>query len=150
MVDFVQHDSATVAVVTRAESEESLVGSVVDAVESSPADDVATVGDDSGVGSLPPLYEAIDADALEALYGHVRNHPASVDWATTFRYAAHDVTVSSAGDVTVAPAQSAPRSRRKHACPSCEDGGVSVAQDDAVVDATFECPECGHSWNVSF
>ncbi|WP_255198053.1 HalOD1 output domain-containing protein [Halorarius litoreus] len=48
--------------------------------------------------SLPPLYNAVDIDALEALVAHA---DASTGLSVTFRYVGWDVTVYADGSVTV-------------------------------------------------
>lgn len=53
---------------------------------------------------LQPLFDAIDPDALDAL---VDRHDAerSTDTSVSLRYAGHDVTVRSDGEVTVTPTE---------------------------------------------
>ncbi len=148
-MDFVDNERPSAAVITRVGSQESLTQAVLDAVRAAPdrTDDAGTVapGDRSG----PPLYDAVDVDALESLYAHARRHGESVEWTTAFTYAGHDVVVNDAGDVSVAPSDHSARTPgRDHRCPDCDDDSVSVDGSDAVVDATFQCPSCGHRWTV--
>ena len=58
---------------------------------------VATVADRSGTDpiALPPLYDSIDPDALDAIFGDDR--PGRV----TFSYAGYEVTVCGRDQVTV-------------------------------------------------
>lgn len=56
---------------------------------------VSASADRSAV-SLPPLYEAVDPDALDALFADSQTFGA-----VTFEYAGHDVTVRADGRVEV-------------------------------------------------
>ncbi|AGB38600.1 HalOD1 output domain-containing protein [Natronococcus occultus] len=53
---------------------------------------------DTDPTALPPLYDVIDTDALNALVGCSRSTLDSI----TFRYYGYTVTVTADGDVTVA------------------------------------------------
>jgi len=52
--------------------------------------------------------------------------------------------------VTVEPATAESRTSRGTPVPAVRDTGVGVSDDRFVVDATLQCPECGHEWDVSF
>lgn len=153
MVNFVQNDSRRSGIDARIEPRESVVQSVLEAVVATSGDAVIS-GDPkhewADVGTSPPLYEFINPDALEALYTHAQDHQATADWTTTFRYADADVSVTSAGTVTVEPARSDDSDQRVHGCPDCEEGNVDVNDDRFVIGATLQCPECGHEWDVSY
>lgn len=146
MVDSV-HTEDSVIEDTRIEPGESIVQAIVSSVD--PVAD-ATVGSDPGDRQtanhteLPPLYTAIDTDALEALFSHARSHQGTVDWDLGFRYGDRYVTVSSDGQVATTP-----DSPLEVDCPSCEDAAVGVDAGDSVVDVTVECPACGHQWTAS-
>lgn len=56
---------------------------------------------DRDVLELPPLNDAVDPDALNALFASLSNAP--VD-RVSFRYAGYDVVVRGSGDVHVKPA----------------------------------------------
>ncbi len=66
---------------------------------------VTAVADETGTepASLPPLYEAIDPEALEALYDHSSGPRAArrSDPTVQFRYAGRVVIVWSATDIEV-------------------------------------------------
>ena len=66
---------------------------------------VTAVADETGIepASLPPLYEAIDPEALEALYDHSSGPRAGERSEPTvqFRYAGRVVIVWSATDIEV-------------------------------------------------
>jgi hypothetical protein len=66
---------------------------------------IAEVADETGSdpASLPPLYEAIDPEALEALYDHSSGERAERrrDPTVQFRYAGRVVVVWSATDIDV-------------------------------------------------
>lgn len=66
---------------------------------------IAAVADETGTdpASLPPLYDAIDPEALEALYDHVSDSRAEERGNPTvqFRYAGRVVIVWSAIDIDV-------------------------------------------------
>lgn len=51
--------------------------------------------------SLPPLYEAVDADALDALYTQSTGPQSRTAPTVRFRYAGQTVVVRSATDVVV-------------------------------------------------
>lgn len=55
---------------------------------------------DLSPSDLPPLYDAVEPDALAALVGHLED-PAPSDLAVRFRYAGTTVTVDARGGVTV-------------------------------------------------
>lgn len=64
---------------------------------------VDAVADAEGVSPLelePPLYAAVDPDALEQFVASVRG-PNAGEVEVSFEYAGHDVTVTGAGDVRV-------------------------------------------------
>lgn len=66
---------------------------------------VEAVADAHGVSPLdlePPLYEAVDPDALEQFVARADHPAASVT--VTFTYAGHEVTVDGDGEVSVASA----------------------------------------------
>lgn len=153
MVDFALNDSSQSGIDARIEPDESVVQSVLQAVHAATADEVIGDGpslDRPGPASAPPLYEYVDPDALEALYTHARDHQGSARWTTTFSYAGTDVSVTSAGTVTVEPTDDEDSDEREHGCPRCEDANVDVSDDRFVVGATLQCPDCGHEWDVSF
>lgn len=50
---------------------------------------------------LPPLFDAIDPDALDDLFSHSTDHPLAVPSRVSFRYAGSTVTVFSDGDIKV-------------------------------------------------
>ena len=56
---------------------------------------------DTPSSDLPPLYEAIDPEALNALVESARREPAT-DLSLTFQFHGHRVVVTSDDDVTVA------------------------------------------------
>ncbi|SFR99913.1 hypothetical protein SAMN05216559_2280 [Halomicrobium zhouii] len=153
MVDLAKHDSSQSGVDARIGARESVVQSVLEAVHPSTGEDL--IGSDStqaGTSTVttPPLYDFVNPDALEALYSHAQDHRGTAEWTTTFRYADADVSVTSAGTVTVEPRDGGESDQRGHACPGCEDATVGVSDDRFVVGATLQCPECGHEWAVSF
>lgn len=153
MVDFALTDSPRFGVDARIGPDESVVRSVLDAVCATSVEE--TLGDGTepragGIDVAPPLYEYVDPDALESLYAHAQTHPETASWTTTFEYADATVSVTSAGTVTVEPGDTERADARAHDCPGCEDASVDVADGRFVVDATLQCPECGHEWAVSF
>jgi predicted RNA-binding Zn-ribbon protein involved in translation (DUF1610 family) len=153
MVNFAEHDVSNSGADARIGPRESVVQSVLEAVHAAAGEDL--IGSDSARGGTsavtsPPLYDFVNPDALEALYTHAQDHRGAAEWTTTFRYGDTDVTVTSAGTVTVEPRDGGESDQQGHACPRCEDTGVGVSDDRFVVDATLQCPECGHEWDVSF
>lgn len=66
---------------------------------------VETVADavDSDVLELPPLQRAIDADALDSLFGDVAHHPSGSLHEVSFTYADCEIAVAAYGEVTVEP-----------------------------------------------
>lgn len=50
---------------------------------------------------LPPLYEHVDPEALNALVTHNFNRPGHVDLTVTFTFNGYDVVVSDDGEVVV-------------------------------------------------
>jgi len=152
MVDFAESDTSQSGVDARIGPRGSVVQSVLEAVHASAGDDGPAAASGAGASAVtsPPLYDFVDPDALEALYAHARDHQGTAEWTTTFRYAAADVSVTSAGTVTVEPRDGGESDQRGHACPRCEDADVGVSDDQFVVGATLQCPECGHEWDVSF
>lgn len=73
------------------QSRDTLTGSIV-----------TSVAEHEGVeeSMLPPLYETVDTDALEALFNHSTD-PEDVDVTVTFQYAGCTVSVQPDGTVTV-------------------------------------------------
>jgi len=53
------------------------------------------------VTDLPPLFEAVDTDALEALFSPSPDDPSRFEGTVTFPYAGWRITVSADGSVTV-------------------------------------------------
>lgn len=85
-------DTPTVSARWERDTENTPVYAVVSAVaEAEDADPV----------HLPPLYEAIDPEALNDL---LTSSPASSIGTVAFRYAGYDVEVTGSGDVSVRPA----------------------------------------------
>ena len=75
---------------------------------------VAAVTDHVGRGSdatdspaeqrtLEPLYDVVDPDALDRLFGSTERTSADRFGRVTFRYGGHEVTVSSSGLIQLAP-----------------------------------------------
>lgn len=66
---------------------------------------VMTVAETRGVDplDLPPLYDAIDPDALERLFTSSVSPPTPSSIQVHFTYEGHEVTVHNDGDVTVIP-----------------------------------------------
>lgn len=65
---------------------------------------VEAIADAKGVSPVdlqPPLYEAVDPDALEQFVASVHDRPNTTDLRVTFTYAGHEVTVSGDGDVSI-------------------------------------------------
>ena len=56
---------------------------------------------DTDPTSLPPLYEAIDPDALDKLLGGGLGSSGSQDGYLTFTYADHSITVHADGEIVV-------------------------------------------------
>lgn len=153
MVDFAESDRSQSGVDARIEPQESVVQSILTAVRAASVDAMVDRETDVGASSgdvAPPLYEFVDPDALEGLYSHAQAHEETAHWTTTFRYADTDVSVTSAGTITVEPRDAPDANQRVHDCPSCEAASVDVSDDRFVVGATLQCPECSHEWDVSF
>lgn len=153
MVDFAPSGSSQSGVDARIEPQDSVVQSVLEAVRAASIEEVTSADpseDRPGDAMAPPLYDFVNPDALEALFAHAQDHQGTAEWRTTFRYAGNDVSVTSAGTVTVEPDHDDDDDQRAHGCPSCDDGTVSVSDDRFVTGATLQCPECGHEWGVSF
>lgn len=152
MVDFAEHDSSQSGFDARIGPRESLVQSVLEAVHAAAGEGSAAAASGAGASAVtaPPLYEFVNPDALEALYTHAQDHQGTAEWRTTFRYDDADVSVTSAGTVTVESRDGGESDQQGHACPRCEDADVGVSDDRFVVGATLQCPECGHEWDVSF
>lgn len=64
--------------------------------------DAVTAETDAAVEELPPLYDAVDADALDALLGDDRAS-ASRGIRVEFDYAGYHVAIGSVGDVELTP-----------------------------------------------
>ncbi|RBI60511.1 hypothetical protein DMJ13_18385 [halophilic archaeon] len=62
-----------------------------------------TLGDD-----LPPLYQSIDPDALEALFAPKDDGSKRSEGHVTFTHAGHHITVSSDGTVDITPSDNQP------------------------------------------
>ena len=62
---------------------------------------ITTLSDELGIDPLEmqPLYEAVDPDALDALFSSASNRGTNVT--ITFEYCGHAVTVTSEGTVTI-------------------------------------------------
>lgn len=63
-------------------------------------------GPDHSVGTgypFEPLYEVVDPDALDRLFGPTRRTPADRCGRVTFSYGGHEVTVNSSGLIQLAP-----------------------------------------------
>ncbi len=87
---------------TAAEDEnpsEAVIVALRKASDRSPSLDADRPGDDM----LEPLFNTIDPDALDALFSS-RNGTSTRSGTVTFTHAGYEVTVSAAGDVTVADA----------------------------------------------
>lgn len=63
---------------------------------------LSTVADEKGVTEedLPPLYNSIDAEAVEELFNHVDTHTES-HLTIQFSYAGCEVTIEEPGEVSV-------------------------------------------------
>ena len=87
----------------RAGPGESLSGAVIAAVAAC-SRRAPVAGDSPGEGGEPldPLCEAIDPDALDALFAPVSGEERS-EGTVRFTYCDHDVAVESAGVITVRP-----------------------------------------------
>lgn len=74
--------------------------------DATPATKIITaVADREGVDPTeldPPLYEAIDPDALNTLFGNQQSSDYRVDGWLSFTYAGYDITVAGDGTVRVA------------------------------------------------
>jgi hypothetical protein len=72
-------------------------------VDSLTYDIVTAVSDATGQdpGALPPLYEAIDPDALSDMLGRGSDSAPSPELEVRFEYAGCTITVSALGEVTV-------------------------------------------------
>lgn len=68
-----------------------------------------TIADFTGQSptSLPPLYEVVDPDSLDTICGRGTIVKGAGLVRISFRYAGHEVTISSDGDINVAPKPSA-------------------------------------------
>lgn len=78
--------------------------SPIDGQETLPAEVVATVADHEGVDPMaldPPLYEAIDPDALDSLFPSGANGQRGSPGRLTFTYNGYRVSVTSDGDVEI-------------------------------------------------
>lgn len=71
---------------------ESVVMAVANAEDVSPLD-------------LPPLYSAIDPDALDAFVGSVSSTRGEPDLSITFPYSNYDVTVTGTGSISLTKAE---------------------------------------------
>lgn len=71
---------------------ESVVTAVANAEDVSPLD-------------LPPLYSAIDPDALDAFVGSVSSTRGEPDLSITFPYNNYDVTVTGTGSISLTKAE---------------------------------------------
>ena len=83
----------------QAETNELLSEAVVRAVAEVSDRDSGGTNPDDGAEPLEPLYETIDPDALDALFRHADGERRS--GAVEFAYSGYEVTVCSAGLVTV-------------------------------------------------
>lgn len=66
---------------------------------------VTEIADAKGVSPLdvsPPLYEAIDPDALEAVVASMQSQPTEPAGRLEFAYSGYDVTVTEEGGVSIA------------------------------------------------
>jgi hypothetical protein len=83
----------------QAEADELLSQAVVRAVAKISDRDSAGTNPDDGADLFEPLYETIDPDALDALFRDADDEPRS--GVIEFAYSGYEVTVRSAGLVTV-------------------------------------------------
>ena len=70
-------------------------------------DAVATL-DGVSPTELAPLYDAVEPDALDALFEHADRQGRPGDQRLCFAYAGYDVTVCGDGTVSVSPTSTAP------------------------------------------
>ena len=99
-----KHDvQAKATVEYQAADDESLSRAVLEAVSRASGREIVDLGDD-GVETLPPLFEAVDPEALDSLFHSDREEPTL--GCVSFTYFDYEVVVDSAGTVTVAPVQS--------------------------------------------
>lgn len=72
---------------------------------------IATVSAAAGAGplELPPIYAAVDPDALDRLFDSPSADPGSPHCSVTFEYADHLVTVDDGGTVAVEPTDEGPQ-----------------------------------------
>lgn len=67
---------------------------------------VTAVADAKGVSPLdvsPPLYEAIDPDAMQAVLASMQRSPEEPTGRLTFHYSGYEVTVTDDGRISVDP-----------------------------------------------
>lgn len=86
----------------RLDADESPTLGVLEAVAAASGRSVLPEDADADTEPLPPLFEAIDPDALDAF--HRSTEGSETDARIVFTYAGYDVTVGSDGDVVVTPA----------------------------------------------
>ncbi|WP_132058304.1 HalOD1 output domain-containing protein [Halorussus amylolyticus] len=99
-------DAHTKSVTYRADPDETPSEAVVAAVASASDCRPTAAGADGTARVLPPLYDAIDPDALDALFaGGVRSpdRPRATAGKVEFVYHGHRVTAHSDGSVVVEP-----------------------------------------------
>lgn len=63
---------------------------------------VADVTDTDAI-DLPPLYEVVDPDAVDALFDHARRDGRLREQRLSFAYAGFDVTLSADGSIELSP-----------------------------------------------
>jgi len=79
-----------------------VVEAVAEAADIAPMPGAAADGD----AALEPLYDAVDPEALDAVFGPLRSDAAPAGGKITFSYAGCEVTAGSDGRITVRPDRS--------------------------------------------
>ena len=87
----------------QADADEPLSRAVLEAVSRATGRDIVDLGDDGGE-TLPPLFHAVDPEALDSLFKSTDEEP--TPGCVSFTYFDHEVLVDSTGTVSVAPVRS--------------------------------------------
>lgn len=132
-----------------AQQQESLVGRSVSQLV------IERVSEREGINPAeiePPLYDVIDPDALDSIF--VTPSKSTQKRRVDFAYRDYWITVEGADEVTIRVSQQTDSNNAMGAlCPGCKENDGEMLSRESTEKGllvSFECPACGHTWEVGF